>query len=204
MRNRNINVSSSDALYFVHYDTVELYKNKHNPLDIRPKADIPAGKEADYKFDAETSQKKYDEYIDTFCRLMRRRLPSLKPVQNTERSRRKILLQNSMFSIAVEDNNWSFAVELLSRPECPYKSLQKHHFASFVKGMQDCLFILFNEIYVRTGSWTADPITKANARSIDQQIRQARLRVDPTIKTTWSTTRPQNPSKETARDAAPE
>ena len=72
----------------------------------------------------------------------------------TKRDQR-IVLENDMFLVAIEDNEWGFAVELISRKKYRYPQFQKQLFSHFFKGLKETLLSLTETIYIRSGSWSA-------------------------------------------------
>lgn len=62
-----------------------------------------------------------------------------------------------MFEIAIENNDWSFAVELLRKPV--KNNLQDTLFETFKTGLEHTLKGFFQTIYIRTGSWSVEPLT---------------------------------------------
>ena len=84
----------------------------------------------------------------------------------------------------IEDNEWSFAVELISIPQCPYKAFQKHLFSQFFKGMREILFTITDTIYIRNGSWSAEPFTASDQDKLDEHIKAAQIKLDPNVKAT--------------------
>ena len=67
-------------------------------------------------------------------------------------------MESGLFYIAVEDNQWSLAIELIQK-EAPYddhlSGLQGLHFRRYLDGMKTCLLERLPSIGIRTGAWTS-------------------------------------------------
>lgn len=79
---------------------------------------------------------------------------------------RKVILENKLYYIAVEDNEWSLAVELLQK-EDPYddhlSGLQSRHFKKYIEGVKACLLEQLPSIGIRTSAWTSGNIKREEA-----------------------------------------
>ena len=94
--------------------------------------------------------------FDLFFRTFTKRFKSFSAPINTRFIREgKIVLENSLFEIVFEDNEWSLAVKLLQK-DCDFNAepLQKKHFQKYFDGLRDCLFEYFDELGIYTGPWT--------------------------------------------------
>lgn len=76
---------------------------------------------------------------------------------------RRVIMENNLFYIALEDNEWSLAVELIQK-EDPYDNhlngLQSRHYLRYLDGMKRCLLELLPSIGIRTGAWTSGLIKR--------------------------------------------
>ena len=84
------------------------------------------------------------------------------PNEWLDRSRRAIL-ENTLFHVAVEDNEWSVAVELLQKEfdDCgDLSGLQKRHYKYYLSGMKKCLLEVLPGIGIYDGPWTAKRIQR--------------------------------------------
>lgn len=67
-------------------------------------------------------------------------------------------MESGLFYIAVQDNQWSVAVELIQK-EDPYddrlSGLQARHYQRYLDGMKKCLLDRLPSIGTRTGAWTS-------------------------------------------------
>lgn len=76
---------------------------------------------------------------------------------------RRVIMENKLFLVALEDNEWSMAVELIQK-EDPYDDslcgLQKRHFERYLDGIKKCLLDRLPSIGTRTGAWTSGTIRR--------------------------------------------
>lgn len=128
--------------------------------------DLSAEELLDWEYDEVGSQFELDYIKDTFIENMVKRFKSFCApdkeywINNT----RKVILENKLFCIAIEDNEWSVAFELLQK-EDEYgmgwiTSLQRKNYINYLNGMKDSLFECAPELGVYTGPWTSGIITK--------------------------------------------
>lgn len=186
MRSGNTNVSLDDGLFYVPYDAMNAYASRKDPNDVRKKGEIPSGQEAEYELDVKTSQKNYDEWLERFRKDMSSRYRSLAPVDRYTSQTRHVVLESGMFQVVIEDNGWSFAVELISVKKSPHPGLQRTHFRSFFKGMRKVLMDSVGTIYARSGSWSVTEVTEETQDRIDERVKSSRIKIDPKAKpTTW-------------------
>ena len=84
------------------------------------------------------------------------------PEQWISRSQRAIL-ENKLFYICLEDNQWSLAVELIQK-EPPwgrsYEALQARHYRQYLLGIQICLLNRLPSIGTYTGPWISGVLRK--------------------------------------------
>ena len=78
---------------------------------------------------------------------------------------RRVLLENRLFYICVEDNEWSLAIELIQRDDDygQLAGLQKRHYAHYLECMKKALLSRLPSIGIYTGAWTSRTITREEA-----------------------------------------
>lgn len=128
--------------------------------------DLSSDELLDWEYDEVESQFEFDYIRDTFIENMVKRFKSFYApekeywINNT----RKVILENKLFYIAIEDNEWSVAFELLQK-EDEYgtgwiTSLQRKNYMVYFDAMKDSLFECVPELGIYTGPWTSETITK--------------------------------------------
>lgn len=75
---------------------------------------------------------------------------------------RRAVAENSLYYLAIEDNEWSVAIELIQKDN-NYQNIegfQKQHFKSYYEGLRDILFGYFDSLGIYCGAWTSGIIHK--------------------------------------------
>ena len=77
----------------------------------------------------------------------------------------RAVLENQLFYIIVEDNEWSMCIKLIQKEQGYYDrgniaNLQARHYQTYLEGMKDCLFNQFDELGTYGGPWTSGRIRK--------------------------------------------
>ena len=119
----------------------------------------------EWLYDEIGTMEEIDDVLECFMEDFTQKFPSFcrcKPnewISNTQR----VLLMSSLFCIAVEDNEWSLAVELIQRVNPDNDSnvgLQKRHYQCYLDGMKSALLNRLSSIGCYTGAWTHGTITR--------------------------------------------
>lgn len=157
----NVSVNYNEGLYYVDYKDIFMYHEIKNPSNISTESKIPAGHESEYEYDPDMTQANYEAFRKKLTNYMTSNFPSMqaaKPDTFSDRAKKKrIIAQNKLFEIILEDNVWSVAVELkwIKKGKT---GLQTQMFPSFLAGLRKGLFEQLDTIYIRDGSWSASPI----------------------------------------------
>lgn len=75
-----------------------------------------------------------------------------------------IILENELFYIELEDNDWSIAVELIQKDDFyryddkKLNGLRKKHYKSYLKGIKEILLEYLPYLYEYNGPWTSKQI----------------------------------------------
>lgn len=73
----------------------------------------------------------------------------------------RAILENQLFYVVVEDNEWSVAYKLIQKDNYYYNSiegLQAKHYQSYLEGIKKALFNQFETIGIYAGAWTSGVI----------------------------------------------
>lgn len=112
-----------------------------------------------------TEKWEYDELAseECFSESIRQRFPSFSSCDEWISREQHAILENRLFYIVLQDNEWSLAVELIQK-EAPwpedYTGLQRRHHQRYLDGIRDALFEQFDELGTYAGAWTSKRITK--------------------------------------------
>lgn len=156
--NGNISVDNNQTMYLVSY--ADLYKFINSETgEIKLQREIPADEIDKYEYDEDLSQMNYNQFKDNLAEKLIQKFPSLTTDTTFDAKNTRTLVQNKLFAVLLRDNEWSLAVQISSIPD-GNKGLQTQMLPSFTNGLREILLNQFDEIYVRTGSFTTQPINK--------------------------------------------
>lgn len=160
-----------EGLYYIDNDHIHVYRDSEDMGDD-PETRLMG--DLDYEeltgcrwlYDEEGSMNEEEDILECFMDEFSRMFPSFKRVEPErwlDRSRRAIL-ESKLFYIAVEDNEWSLAVELIQKEE-PWgdvwmENLQKRLYEKYLEGMKRCLLKRLPSIGTRNGPWMSSTIKR--------------------------------------------
>ena len=115
----------------------------------------------DYDFQREEWENSLEQFISDFTQRFKSFSECDEWIGNSE----KAILENSLFYITIEDNEWSIAIKLIQKEQGYYDSgnienLQVKHYKNYLDGMRDCLFNQFEELGTYGGPWTSGRIRR--------------------------------------------
>lgn len=117
---------------------------------------------ADYEYDEFLSRIYYEDFICDFVELMKNKFKSFVATGEDY----GVILENELFQIEIEDNQWSYAVKLIQK-ECWYdnhlEGLQKKHHENYLEAIKNILLELFPSIGCYGGAWTHGTIKRKDA-----------------------------------------
>lgn len=167
-----------EGLYYIDNDHYHVYRNSEDVSDYPETrlmggldyADITSGL---WVYDEEGTGNELDDieecFMDSFCRMF----PSFGRVALADKwikdgpygsLCRMAILENKLFYICMEDNEWSVAVELIQKEE-PYgdvwmENLQKRLYEKYLEGMKKALLMRLPSIRTRCGPWMSGTIKR--------------------------------------------
>ena len=132
-----------EGLYYIDYDNYTTYICDE---------DGNLTEERDYDYE----RMLLEDDIELLKLLFKRRFTSFVDCDEWINRDEKAILENDLFYIAVEDNEWSLAVKLIQKDSYDYNNtgLQAKHFQNYLEGLKECLFELYPEIGCYDGAWT--------------------------------------------------
>ena len=163
----------AEALVFVDNDYLDWYYNAEKECSTLL-GQIDADDFCNWKYDEEVTQDEFAGVLEEFCEAMHRRCKSFTAVSRDtivddfmyEPGRRNAIMENRLFYIVVEDNEWSVAFKILQK-EGAYdqnlEPLQKRHIDTYRKAMEAALFEQFEKLYGYGGPWTSAEIKRPEA-----------------------------------------
>lgn len=151
-----------EGLWYVDWDMLSVYRNVKTDEYIHGR-EIDLSDMDDCEFCQSETDDEYWAFIELFRSKMRERFKSFDEVNRWVsdcgcRCDRKAILENRLFFIAVEDNEWSVAVELIQKRPEELSGIQVVHSQRYLEAMKEILLDMFGEVGYRTGAWTSGVI----------------------------------------------
>lgn len=164
---------SCEGLYYIDNDYFHVYRDSDDTSDYpetRLMADLGYDEltSSRWVYDDEGTENEWADieecFIEDFVRLFNS-FSRCDGYMRKDGRERQIILENGLFYVAQEDNEWSVAVELLQK-ETPYDDsllgLQKRHYKKYLEGMKECLLNRLPSISTYKGAWTSGTIEREN------------------------------------------
>ena len=142
-----------EGLYYVDRDYIDYYipidgetdegkfleEMKHNDFD-------------NFVYDEYISMANYEDFISVFKSMMENKFKSF---ISTDKDY-GIILENELFEIEIEDNQWSYAVKLIQKENYYYslEGLQAKHYKNYLEGIKRILLEMYPSIGCYGGAWT--------------------------------------------------
>lgn len=154
-----------EGLYYIDTDDFQTYRRDDNAeTRLLGELDHAALVGGGWVYDSDLSERELEDILESFSDCFTNMFPSFSRIREDtwlDRSRRAIL-ENTLFYVAIEDNEWSVAVELLQKEFDDYDltGFQRRHYKSYLKGMEKCLLEVLPGIGTYTGPWTSGRIRR--------------------------------------------
>lgn len=166
-----------EGLFYIDNGDIHVYR-RDDPMAEEPEvrlmrdldyAELTSG---DWLYDEWGTGEEQDDIEECFIDAFTRRFASFSRVEPNRWAKngpygdpsRRVIMENKLFLVAVEDNEWSLAVELIQQ-ETPYDDhlagLQKRHYQKYLDGIRDALFERLDSLGTYGGAWTSGTIKKA-------------------------------------------
>lgn len=154
-----------EGLYYVDNGYLDVYSrtDENGNKECRLLKDVEFG-DTEFEYDEGESLFNREDFDWKFAELMRERFPSFELVDKWISRDRKAILENSLFYVVYEDNQWSLAIELIMK-EGEYGGeekvgLQMGLYRKYLKGVEDILLDMHGTVGTYKGAWTSVTITR--------------------------------------------
>lgn len=159
-----------EGLYYVDNDYIHIYRKNDSDFEdpnfaLLGDLELSDISSSDWSFDELETQLNWEDIVECFRDSMSTLFPSFTRCSTWIDRGQKAVLENKLFYIAVEDNEWSMAFLLLQK-EGSYgedlSGLQKRHYERYLDGMKAALFEQFETLHTYGGPWTSGTIRRAS------------------------------------------
>jgi hypothetical protein len=138
-----------EGLYYVDRDYLDCYiakeMDEYGEYEEKMLCDMEMDEFGDYDYDYFLSQIYYEDFIQEFTAMMEKKFKSFIATGKDYGT----VMENNLFEIEIEDNQWSYAVKLIQK-EDDYdnhlEGLQKKHYENYLNGIKMILLELFPSI----------------------------------------------------------
>lgn len=158
----------AEGLYFINKDYVDVYmKSKDDDLKFKLLGELSYDEliGGEWEFDEDASSDAEDQVLEGFIQVFLASVPSFcRCAEGTYIDNKLVLLENGLFYVAIEDNEWSLAVELLQKEDdyVNLEGLQMRHYQTYLFRMQAALLSQLPSIDTYGGPWTSGQITRGD------------------------------------------
>lgn len=163
-----------EGLFYIDNDDLRVYRKDGPGTDecedrLQRDLDYADITGPDWHLDEVGSSYEEANVLECFCNEMRKLCPSFEPAASDNvwlGGERRVLLENNLFYICVEDNEWSLAVELVQKDsysDCEnawLSGLQRTKYKRYLECMKTALLTRLPEIGTYAGAWTSGRITR--------------------------------------------
>lgn len=147
-----------EGLYYIDNDDMYVYCREDDYSVAALLRDIPYEEIDEWRFDDVGTMYEQEDILECFIDDFVRRFPSfhrVKPEKWLDRERQAIL-ENELFYVATEDNEWSVAIELIQKDDDygTITGLQAGKHIKYLEGMKEALLKRLPSIGAYGGAWT--------------------------------------------------
>ena len=171
----NVCVTGSyEGLFYIDNDDLRVYRRndphaKEEETSLQRDLSYEDLSGDEWLLDEVGSSYEEEDVLECFCAELRKLCPSFQPAANSNAwlgNERRVILENELFYICVEDNEWSLAVELVQKDsysDCEnawLSGLQRTKYKRYLECMKTALLTRLPEIGTYAGAWTSGRITR--------------------------------------------
>lgn len=156
-----------EGLYYIDNDYLHIYRKVGSDPDdpelcSMGELDYEKLTSGDWEYDELESDIEWENTKIYLMARLTERFKSFRPCDEWINREQRAILQSELFYVAVEDNQWSMAVELIQKDAFFYSTegLQRRHYRSYLNAIRDILFELFPTLGVYGGAWTSGTIRR--------------------------------------------
>ena len=155
-----------EGLWYIDRDFIDVYWSRDTE-DYKLMRDIGYDEFMNCEYSQVESEYNYNDMIDIIRDRMMLKYNSFVATDRWvsdggSRCDRRAFAENELFFIAVEDNQWSYAIELIQKGPESLSGLQKRFYQTYLNSLRDIILDVYGEVSYRTSAWTSGTIVKEN------------------------------------------
>ena len=157
-----------EGLYFIDKDDIDIYlKMEDDIAQVKRLGELSYNEliSGEWEFNKNFSSEAADRVLEGFTKVFLDMVPSFRRcAKDTYVDDKLILLENGLFYVAIEDNEWSLAVELIQKEDdyVNLEGLQMSHYQTYLFRMKCALLAQLPSIGTYCGPWMSGRITKGD------------------------------------------
>ena len=153
-----------EGLWYIDRGLIDVYYNEDED-EYRVEREISLDEFPSWRYSQGESEFNFEDMLEIIRERMMAKFPSFKPADRWVSDRgircdRHAFLESELFFIAVEDNQWSYAIELLQKGPEHLAGLQKRFYQTYLNAIRDILLDYYGEVSYRCGAWLSGTIKK--------------------------------------------
>ena len=152
-----------EGLYYVDRNYLDCYiakeMNDDGEYEEKMLGDISMEEFPNFDYDYALSEMYYEDFLEEFIYKMENKFKSFAHTGKDYGT----VMENNLFEIEIEDNEWSYAVKLIQKEDDwdnHLEGLQKKHYENYLDGIKNILLEMFPSIGCYGGAWTHGTDTK--------------------------------------------
>lgn len=153
-----------EGLWYIDRDLIDVYWNR-NTEEYQLMGEIGYNEFMNCEYSEEESEYNFNDMLEIIRDRMMLKYNSFVATDRWisdggSRCDRRAFAENELFFIAVEDNEWSYAIELIQKGPESLAGLQKRLYETYLNSLRDIILDVYGEVSYRNGPWMHGTIHK--------------------------------------------
>lgn len=153
-----------EGLWYIDRDLIDVYYNEEEEEYFLAR-DLGYDGLIKSRYSPAESEFNFEDMLEVIKERMMAKFKSFRPIDRWisdggRRCDRHAFLESELFFIAVEDNQWSYAIELIQKGPESLAGLQKRFYQTYLEGIKNILLDYYGEVSYRNGAWMSGTIKK--------------------------------------------
>lgn len=155
-----------EGLYYIDNKYIHAFHRVDDNTEIKLLGDLDYGEltSGSWIFDEMETKWNWEDAVADLKELLKEQFPSLADSDKWLSRTETAILENGLFYVAVEDNEWSMAIKLIQKNH-PYRNLsgiQAAQYQSYLHRILTALLTMFESVGTYQGAWTSGTISRVD------------------------------------------